>query len=36
MSRQEYIDAINKILEKASYWVLDLIYRCAVNVTKEE
>lgn len=36
MSRKQFIEEINKILEKASFWVLDLIYRCALNVTKKD
>ena len=37
MSKKEYITAINEILEKITpLWLLDMIYVCVVNVTKEE
>lgn len=37
MSKEEYITAINNILEKINWiWLLDQIYQFAVNITKED
>lgn len=36
MEREEYLSKISEILSGVTdLWVLDLIYRCIVNATKE-
>lgn len=37
MEKEEYIEKINIILKSIDdLWILNQIYRCAVNITKED